>query len=371
MDLSSTEVAAAPATAGRSARPQRTGESYFARLAVLRFPLIFLVLCAHNSPVLQHLSPGSVLWWVANFFAEGLSGIRVPVFYLIAGFVFFRDHAPGVEWFRGKLVARASSVLLPLILWTAAWMLVLYLVQSSSIAEGQFRYGQSGWWRRVGDMSPPDFLLAFFGGQKQLFLYHLWFLRDLVILIASTPVILVLLRWSRGWLVAVLLAPWVVGFESGLLEQQAILFFVLGCQLGIARRSMFFFDSVHLPALASWFILWATGWNNVWLPLHNAWVLCGVVGALGVSRHLVGHAGTKRFLTAAAGYSFFVFVGQEPLLSIVRRLYVMVLGPGSELGWFIAYFACIGITIGLLVLAFKAGTRLAPATLQLFNGGRG
>lgn len=366
--LSTVKAAAdiAPASVSRTA-----AHSVFDRLALIRFPLIVLVVFYHNEAggeFTRILQGAPVFSFIVDLIANGFAGIRVPTFFLIAGFVFFTNFRPTVGWFRVKISSRARSLLIPLVLWSALWMLIFAVVQRVP-ATASFLSGKSVWSAPIADFSLLRIAQALLGPSSQLFLYHLWFLRDLFILVLFTPVIYFLIKATRGWITFVLLIAWAAGVANNLVSSDGLLFFVVGCQLAVSGTSVFFTDRLGPYAIACWIVLKALDpISSPWL--FKPWVLCGVVVVFYLSGWLSRAPAISGFLTRAARYSFFVFVAHEPLLTIVRRLYFKAWAPQTPSDLFAAYFGVVLLTLILLLAFFKLAERLAPSILHVMTGGR-
>ncbi|MBC7957620.1 MAG: acyltransferase [Cytophagales bacterium] len=357
---------------GELAASAKAGEaSMFDRLALIRLPLIVLVVCYHNESggaFVSHLQGAAVLQYIVNLVANGLGGIRVPVFFLIAGYVFFRNRKPGVGWFAAKIGSRARSVLLPLILWSLLWLVIVAIAQELSYTAGFFS-GKSMWSMPVSDYSLGRVVWAVFGTNSELFLYHLWFLRDLFVLVLLSPLIHQLIRISRGWVSLALLLLWLLDVDNGLVSKDALFFFIIGCHLAIAGRSIFWGDMLGPVAILGWVGLKTFG-GELHLLETKAWILCGTLGALYVSGFVQRLPSVPEVLRRASRYSFLVFVAHEPLLTVVRRVYFDVLEPVAAADLFVAYFAIVAITVSALIVVFCVAERLTPRLLDVMTGGR-
>lgn len=363
--------ASLPGAAASAGTPTATEAHVFDRLATVRLPLIALVVCYHNEAggnFIESLQGSPMLRSIVDLVANGLGGIRVPVFFLIAGYVFFRNFAPGIAWFKSKIGSRARSVLLPLILWSVLWMGLIALAQQLPFLD-QFFVGKSLWSAPLAEFSPREFFWLIFGDISQLFLYHLWFLRDLFILVLLTPLIYVAIRVSKGWVIYLLLVGWALGVENRVISNDALFFFFAGAHLSITGRSIFFADRVGLIAVLGWIALRAFDVNAFALG-QASWVLCGIVATLYLSGRLCNMPGAFRFLRHVSRYSFFVFVAHEPVLTIVRRVYFAAINPSTPPAIFAAYFVVVGLTILALVATYRAAEHLCPRLLNVMTGGR-
>lgn len=366
VSLVETAVDIAPESDSRTA-----AHPVFERLALVRFPLIVLVVFYHNEAggeFTRILQEAPAYLFIVDLIANGFGGIRIPTFFLIAGFVFFTNFRPTAGWFRVKISSRARSLLIPLVLWSALWMLIFAAVQSVP-ATAPLLSGASAWSARIADFSPLRIAQALLGSAPQLFLYHLWFLRDLFILVLLTPAIYFLIKATRGWITFVLLIGWAAGVENHLVSSDGLLFFVVGCHLAVSGTSLFFTDRLGPYAIGCWIVIKALDLISLsWL--FKPWALCGVVVVFYLSGWLSRAPSIAGLLTRAARYGFFIFVAHEPLLTIVRRLYFKALAPHTPSDLFAAYFGVVVLTLVLLLAFFKLAERLAPRVLHVMTGGR-
>lgn len=351
--------------------PVATEAETFNRLATVRLPLIALVVFYHNQSggnFIERLQGAPTLQFIVDFVANGLGGIRVPVFFLIAGYVLFRNFAPGTGWFVSKIGSRTRSVLLPLILWTSLCMGAIAVAQQLPFL-ARFFVGTSVWSEPVIEFSLLQFFWLTFGDISQLYLYHLWFLRDLFILVLLTPLIYAAIRISRGWVTFLMLVGWTIGIRNGVISNDALFFFVAGAHLSLIGKSIFFADRAGWVCILGWIALRAFEVNGH--PLGQAlWVLCGIVATLYLSGRLFSFPWAYRFLRHVSQYSFFVFVAHEPLLTAVRRAYFAFIAPASPEATFAAYFLIVAVTIVALVATYRAAEYVCPRLLDVMTGGR-
>lgn len=365
------ELAAPQAPASvAAARPE---VSDFDRLATVRLPLILLVLLFHNEAggrFIARLSGEPALAGVIDWIANGLGGVRVPAFFLIAGYIFFRNVQPELGWFRRKLNARGKSVLLPMILWTSLWIAVFAVAQQTPVLSSFFN-GSTPWSSPVLEMTPLQWTAAYFGAPWEMFVYPLWFLRDLFVLFLLAPLIYFLVAVSRGWFTLAMLLWWYVGPHHPLVEADGPCFFVLGAHLAVRGGSVRVDARVGIPMLLIWLLLQSNGFGLPEVDVVKLKTLAGIVSVLYLSCVLSAMAGVSGWLKRASRYSFFIFVAHEPLLSVVRKGYLHVVRPEAPWALLLAYFAVVAIVVALLVVAFRIAERVMPRVLNVMTGGRG
>lgn len=55
--------------------------------------------------------------WVQTFFSQGVCRIAVPFYFIVSGFLFFRDFNWSTAWFLKKYKSRVHSLVIPYVLW--------------------------------------------------------------------------------------------------------------------------------------------------------------------------------------------------------------------------------------------------------------
>lgn len=178
-----------------------------------------------GTPLLGTISKGVVL----------LTEICVPLFFAISGYLFFLNapDQPDAKWFGNKLKKRVFSLLLPYLIANAAAFLCYWAVI-------RFRPGWIAGF--LGDQwKSPLFVL--WTGPINL---SLWFIRELIVVSILSPVIWLIVRYTRIWGVLLLGVLWF--FRKG---PAPVFFFSLGACLSFWRQSAS--DSVRHAG--PWFFL--------------------------------------------------------------------------------------------------------------------
>jgi len=303
-------------------------------------------------------------YYLQELITNGLARIAVPFFALISGFFFFRK-LQGDTCYRTLLREKAKTLLLP------------YLVASLAIF-----------------ISFGFLKLVFAGGftyfnSLQAFLLHVtvepvsvqfWYLRDLLILFLTTPVLIALgrtIQWGAlllsftFWLCNIQPMP-IVG-EWYLINSEVLFFFLLG---GILFSPKLIEQLITLAQHKNVIIAWVTllairilldPTLNVWydndftvlsLLLYKASILVGMVAILGLSKLFI----ESRFLIELSGLTFFVYLFHLKPLSTV----LVGLTPDKEHSFYLLFPIATVVTF---VLAYMM-SRLAIPLFRFLTGGR-
>lgn len=358
-------------------------------LDLLRFPLALFVVSVHvfyPHPALHNDYPA--VQWVFAFIEAFISGQSVPVYYFIAGYVFFL----GVEFSRtvwvGKLRRRVNSLLIPYLAWNLVALLYVLKSQLPGMdAVSEFSGDQL-------DTSLRGILMSFWDDSHGVAPYPtaangifpvdkpLWFVRDLMIMALASPLIACLYR-CRKWVTVSVLSlatlVWIMRFPlppHPLLLLEAFVFFAWGGYMSYHGRDLmvefrrFILPSVVLYPLLALSVLLLTPNCPVAMEYVKAVnIIVGLFFFYNVSAWLISR-GVCRVSTFLASASFFVYCGHFIIIDPVLRRIAALIAPTGALGTIAVYAATYVIVITILLLAYALMRRFTPRLLSIFTGGR-
>ena len=140
----------------------------------------------------------SVGWWMYHLFAQGVSRIAVPYFFVVSGF-FLAAHFDEEKWHRREIMKRIKTLLVPFLFWCA--VAVIASVPLSIIADilAHRPFGTSIYfmhdmnWFRCAGLDFTDFPIH----------VPLWYVRCLFLLLLTAPVFKYGIdRFGYAWLAA-------------------------------------------------------------------------------------------------------------------------------------------------------------------------
>ena len=285
----------------QSPRPLTGGN----RLDVIRVLLTVGIVCRHATS--ENLRPVVLL-----------TEVCVPLFFALSGYLFFHN-APGrpeFRWFGKKIRSRFFSLLIPyLIANVIAWGCYYFaLKEVPTLVSG---YLADRW---------KDPLFVFWTGPVNL---SLWFIRELIIAVLLSPLLYLLIRYTRWWGVLALGLWWAL-LRFGLLPplpllkpEPLFLFSAGGClgywQIAPAERWL------HAPARIS--------------PRSRAW-------------------------------SFFVYLYHYLLLIGVKKALALLWPPENLLAEVAVWLCSILIVLALLSGLYVLLRRFAPRLCGILIGGK-
>lgn len=368
-------------------------------LELLRFPLAVAVLTIHiwNQNALnmqgQLVEPHHIpLFREINIFIDSfLRHQCVPIYFFISGFVFFL----GVDWNREtyfrKLKNRVRTLLIPYLIWNTAAIAILTIKYLPFLECFRTNYSDfhfsfkallSCFWNYTDGFYP--ILLeqrdpfAMTGGIWPINI-PLWFLRDLMIVVAATPLLYRLLKSRKGkYTVTALGAVWFISGYWNLWHVNQLLcaffFFSWGAYLSIRKKDMqtefarYFRLSMWAYPLLGLLYVEAVHWYpEAALTINRLNILAGLLFAYNAASWLLEHniCRPNPFLAAS---SFFIYVTHYMIHSRLRRIISVLLRPESDMGFVAVYTLTTILVVGLLLGLFLLMKRYTPQFLKIAIG---
>ncbi len=345
------------------------------RLRLLNFPLILGVAYIHSFSVnIDHggvtLGPEKINYltdFVRILLSQGLARIAVPLFFLMSGYFFFLDFTWSWKGFGQKLAARAKTLLLPFLFWTVLAVAIRFVGQSLPVVKDYFAGVPV-----VADLPAYQLTNAVFGFTWAPVAYHFWFIRDLMLLMLLSPLIILLLRYLALPFLGGVFFLWItVNWPIYTPDAAGVLFFSLGGYLAMKGKSLFLFDRYGKWFVLAYFPLLLA--DVLWYDtpcLHRCGIVVGLVAILFGSKFVLAGERLKNALLWLSGSSFFVYAAHEPLLGIARTLAFQFL----PLNWpytvlLIYLFVPLAVVAGLVAVYTVLGACI-PRALRIVTGGR-
>lgn len=343
------------------------------KIKILSFIAILLVVLLHgynldsagSNEVLFDKSP---LWMLQDFVSFGLTRVAVPMFFAISGFLFFMDGNSQFLGFVGKMKKRVRTLLVPFLFWSLAGLALYFVLQSLPPLQPFFNKGL------VRDYSLSEFFTVLLVHPIP---YQFWFIRDLIVLVALSPVLYVLIRYSRLAFLTVCLVVWIPDFGPWNNSAEALLFFVAGGYLAMYRQVWLAKSYARwaLLLLAIWMLLLAAKTTALYLNqiflgrmFLKASILVGVLALWG-SYDRYFKNGVPKAMVKASVFTFFVYAFHEPMLTIIKKVLFAGLGKGYAAHFAVYLLAPVG-AIAVAMLVGPAFKKMLPRFYALVTGGR-
>ena len=266
------------------------------RLRLLNFPLIIGVVYIHAYSTTIDLAGVSLgpshLNYLTDFvrtlISQGLARIAVPLFFLMSGYFFFLGCSWSWRGYARKLAARARTLLLPYMFWTILVVAVHFLGLSIQPVKEYF----DGDLALLSQFSAFDLTNTIFGFTRAPVAYHFWFIRDLMLLMLCSPLIILLVRYVAWPFLGGVFWLWIsAGWPIYTPDAVGVLFFSLGIYMAMKEKNLFMFDRygswfviAYLPILVADVIWIDSPYNNY---LHRCGIVVGLVAVLFASKFVM------------------------------------------------------------------------------------
>lgn len=373
-------------------------------LDLLRFPLAIVIVTDHVFNIVSipfkgeifDLSNFGLLMGIGAFVRSFFYGIGVPVYFFIAGYVFFLGINLTKETYLRKIQNRYKSLFIPYIMWNLVGIIMVFIPYFSFLHPLFPNY-------RLDDIkiSFSSFLSCFWMydgslvSRKVVAGYPidgpLWFVRDLMIVALLTPIINLSFRKLGALLPIVSGVIWfcIPNMYSGHYYQliTAIFFFSFGGYMSFNKKDMveefkkyriisyivFPLSAILLMGYTYWFstpaVIMESGFSGVIIYVKHIAIIAGLFFVYNVAVWSVEKLGYKssKLLTSA---SFFIYAGHIMIIPIISKLIMLVIQPLSDCKAVLLYILTDGLVCLSLLGAYLLMRRFSPCLLALFTGGR-
>jgi peptidoglycan/LPS O-acetylase OafA/YrhL len=332
------------------------------KIAVLRLAAVACV-------VVFHAYPGADGGSTEAFLSLALARWALPFLGVLSGYLFFRTFKPTAAGYVAKLRSRTRTILIPFLIWSG--LTVLF-----ALATADPEFG-----------GPIDSLgEAFSHWLLRPVATPLWFLQALMGCVVLSPLVYLVVRTLRGWVLPLAAAWWVTGVQPEALwpwiSAVALPPFIAGAAIALLRPDMAWARrAAPLPLAAALTAAWLGAaalftlygldlgpWMRAaMLPVVvlGAFAMWTGLDALGRPLSAVPRLATASL--AVAPLAFFVYVTQQPQLKAVMLL---LDDHGADLPGLASYLLAPAITMAFSLSAGLLLRRLAPGALALASGGR-
>lgn len=346
------------------------------KIRIISLFSIVLVVFLHaynldNYPSDTPLFHRSGVWFLEDIVSQGFTRVAVPLFFLLSSYLYFLNTDGKIAGFLVKMKKRVRTLLVPFLFWSLFGIVFYFTLQSIPQSAPFFTKGH------VVNFSLQQWLQTIFITPIP---YQLWFLRDLIVLVALSPVLYFLVRNFWKFSLAFAFILWIVVPANWQNSSEALLFFLIGASISVHKPEIATTkrSDYALLLLATWVVLVLlksashyTGWPaQVIVGVYKLSILIGIAACWKLYDFIYGHndKGNSGLLQLSA-FTFFVYAAHEPMLTVVKKGLFAVLGK-SEMNYLGIYIiAPITVIICCMVLALflkKYGT----AFYEFITGGR-
>lgn len=380
-------------------------------LDLLRFPLACVIVIIHVF-TMSNLTVQGVEYSFLDFpilkgmilFAKSfLAGQSVPVYFFIAGYVFFYGINLTWENYVRKMRNRFKSLFIPYVVWNLLATVITclaYLPVFAKFFPGLHGCSPSFHFPNILNMfwdinhGISECLHSDYPDGMEIYPVDIpmWFVRDLMIVAITTPLLNILFKRLGAAFPVVAGLAWffLPGMKLGHGGQliAPYFFFSLGAYFSFSRRDMISdFKRIRTLSFTLYPVL------GIFLFAYSYFGACdqalimngGFPGNLGYVKNLAILAGLPFAYNLAvlmierwhirpsrllASASFFIYAAHELFMAYIEKLLTFVVKPDNELGAIVVLTATVAICIFGCLGAYFFMRRYTPRILNFFTGGR-
>lgn len=340
---------------------------YSQKISVLSFLSILMVVYIHS----YYVEAEEYQWsrWL-QLIVSGLTSIAVPLFYTISGFFFFIG-VERIEDCLPRIKKRVNSILIPYLIWNivfVGWYYCLSLIPST------MPYVNSQILHYIDWKNPLDTL-------NFLFLkpvgFQLWFLRDLILFIAVSPLVYITISRLKWWslVLTYIMTGWITRFW--------IDYFIFGGVIGlyynlestrIINRKIVYWSIVIFITFVIANVIFDSNMNfpkSIMNYISHISVAFGVIAIWGLYDLVIDTIPQKIIpsIVKLSGYSFFIYLFHEPVFNIIKKVMLIVFGK-TESSLIICYMINPVIMCMLAIIIAKFIEQSMPMIYKTLVGGR-
>jgi succinoglycan biosynthesis protein ExoH len=298
----------------------------------------------------------------------------VPALSVISGYLFFlgadRRTPPR---FLAKWRKRVRSLLVPFLIWGGVFAVLGLVTARLGIGffGNRFEPGPDFW---------RNFLNAWIGYSTYPAAAQLWFVRDLIVTVAVSPLIWIAVSRAPRLTLAALCALWLGDHNLWIfIRLDVVGFFALGAAFSMHgwRRDiperlalpllLVFLALVFVRTVAPYFLGTTDGWGLYWMTCIMR--VLGVVTAWGAAPLLM--AGVVPAVVERYGYlAFFMHCAHFPPILFVKTAFGKLIDPQSSLEHLAIYALTVSCTIASVVVGAQLLRMISPALFATLSGGR-
>ena len=356
----------------------------------LRFPLAIAVVFIHSfgsAPLdlsVLHADPlaGSSLFnWVRICLSHVLTGIAVPTFFIVSGYLFFRKWQ---RWdgqlYLKKMKSRFRTLFIPYVCWNAiatlsiiAAMIGAYFLKGKPLSRIPLYFQENGILSLFWDINvwaeDRTNLLGMLTPMTGPIDLPLWFLRDLIVVTVLTPLIYWFVKRTRHYGILLLALAYISGVWPNLsgFNITAVFFFSTGAYFSIHGKNLMM--ECQRVRIASYIAAIAFLLPSIWLDGRNTPVGY-ILAAFNLAADLLRKGKTKVHPLLAQS-TFFIYALHTVVVLAACSFLTQRLLPGENpliqtIAYLLTPLLCVATCLGIFLFM----KRFFPKILGILTGNR-
>jgi fucose 4-O-acetylase-like acetyltransferase len=347
------------------------------RIHSLRFLLIVFVVFIHNTVIDRgvNFSDGTQTFEIPLYAAKAkelagtFTGIAVPLFFLISGFLLYAKEPKFFE----NLKKKCRTILLPYISWAILVVIFLFTAQNFNFTKPYFAT------LIVRNFSLMDWIGVFLGhfgkfaveGGNPL-VYQFWFLRDLFVLNLLFVMIKKIVDLYPGGALTLFFILCIGGINIYIVNTSALFFFALGYYIVKYNINYKHIDNIKTSDMAIMYMITiiTSLFFREKIPIISVInIIVGIMFFIKLSYSFTKESKTYKIFAWLEQYAFWVYATHGIAIAIMVKLSVKIMPMNG--GWllvhyFIVTLLCILVLLGVGIIFRK----IFPKAFSILTGGR-
>lgn len=340
------------------------------KIKVMSFLAIVVVLYIHAGlPYMEHPDGMMQVAMLAReIIARIIGDCAVPLFYTISGYLFFR-HVDSISGIWEKMKKRVKSLFVPFII--ASIHVPLFYILIEQIPGVSNYINAEPFLSVIGKMSIGAIICSLFYDSGNTFPWavHLWFLRDLIIIVALAPI----LFWSTRKIgVTALIGVFVLYL---LFSKAYLLYGMIWFLMGyFFLEKLSVYKSIWFPVFWLAFAICHsfTHGFEYWHVLKLVEISLGIITFWNLYDVVVPSTFTLdncKWLMTACGFTFFIYLYHDPEYHIIVKGIPVLVGRNGW-GFLLSFVLSPLIYIPLMIAIGTVLKKYTPRVYSLLTGGR-
>ena len=341
---------------------------YFSKKAtIVSFIMSIFVICIHANNLSYYgieANGRTIPNIVVNLWGGVIGGIAVPFFFIMSAYWLFRFDIHGnnaMDVLIRKMKKKTKTICLPYLLWNAFGMIFYMVITHIPFAANMMNNGE------VISLTLPNVVEGVFFHK---YYFTFWYLKDLIGLIAISPVLLVLLRNKCVALMSIIVSAVAVllKLDFVIFEGTSLLFFMIGGYAITYTKD--FFENKENSAWKWLLAVTLTGiirYVNVPIIAELSYFVSPILLWKSVDVFLPSDFHEKQiswFMTQ----SFFIYACHVIPVTIIGHILAKI---GRNYLWAtVSYMIAPWITLALIYIAANVLYKYIPRFYGLICGGR-
>jgi surface polysaccharide O-acyltransferase-like enzyme len=308
--------------------------------------------------------------FVQEFISNGVARIAVPLFFLISGYLFFLNFRPTVSNFITKYKKRLFSLVIPFMFWST-WGVIFYWTMQSIPLSSSFFINELV--KNYSIMKVIDTIFI------HPIPYQLWFLIDLIKYVAISPIIYIYLSKFSYYSLIPFLVSWFFNINLVFVSSEGLLFFLICCLFAIKqfnlnhikvgknyRAYIIFFIWICILLIKTYFSFSDAYFVNYF---HKISIIIGIFAVWIIYDVWVSSQIKQTKIFQLTDFTFFIFASHEPILTIIKKGMLKIMGVGSYSN-LIVYLISPILTLGIIMIIGLLLRHYTPQFYSVITGGR-